>query len=77
MTESKYNFINDDIKIDIKSLPEVLQEAIGRAEQADKDNDLVSYVTYGDNIDIVAKNCCADGAITQKIWDDLLRRYVL
>ena len=35
MTESKYNFINDDIKIDIKSLPEVLQEAIGRAEQAE------------------------------------------
>ncbi len=44
MMESKYNFINDDIKIDIKSLPEVLQEAIGRAEQAEMIRSVMKFM---------------------------------
>ena len=77
MTETTYNFVNTDVKIDKSKLPEVLKEAVERAEQADKENDLLNYTNYGDNIDVVAKNCYADGAISQKTWDDLIRRYVL
>lgn len=70
------NFINEEFKITF-AVPEALRHAIELAEQADRDNNFGAYINYADNIDIVAKNCCADGAISQKAWDILVCRYVL
>lgn len=70
------NFINDEILIDFK-MPKVLEEAVKRAEDADKENDFVSFVNYADNIDIMAKNCCADGAISKRMWDLLVLKYCI
>lgn len=68
------NFINDEIEINF-AVPTVIQDMIDLAEEADKNNDLGSYIAYADNLDTVAKNCCADGAITQRQWGILCRRY--
>ena len=68
------NFINEHFKIDF-SVPVALQESINCAEQADKDNDYGTYITYADNIDILAKNCYTCGKITKKMWEILSNRY--
>lgn len=69
-----YNFINDKYKIDFP-VPKGLQVFMDKAEQADKDNDLGNYLAYADDIDVIAKNCCAIGQITEKQWDILCLRY--
>lgn len=69
-----YHFINDKYKVNCK-LPRILQDSIDEAERADRENHLGEYLIYADNIDIVAKNCCADGAISREVWDTLVRRY--
>ena len=70
------NFINDKIQIDFQ-VPTVLQDLIDIAEQADKNNELGLYMAYADAIDTAAKNCCADGAISQAQWNALCRRYAM
>lgn len=69
------NFLNEKYIIDF-SVPRILQESINYAEEADKNNDLATYLTYMENIDVLAKNCYASGEITKKMWDTLSRRYI-
>lgn len=68
------NFINEDIIIDFK-VPSILQESIDIAEKADDENNIGLYYIYADNIDVVAKNCYVDGALTKEQWNQLTKRY--
>lgn len=72
--ERKYNFINDNYKIDFE-LPMSLKELVDMAEKADADNDLGNYIVYADGIDVAAKHFYSVGRITKKNWDTLLYRY--
>ena len=68
------NYINDKVKIDF-TVPDGLQEFIDLAEEADKNKNLGDYLAYIDEIDVLAKNCCACGSITEHQWDLLNCRY--
>ena len=68
------NFINDDIVIDFK-IPDLIQEMIDYAIEGDKKNDYGAYQPYADMIDVMAKNFCAEGKLTQKQWDTLVMKY--
>ena len=70
------NFINEKYIVNF-NVPKVLQESIDMAEKADKENDYGTYAVYADNIDILAKNCCADGSLTKDMWDTLAKRFAL
>lgn len=69
------HYINDSIKIDF-DVPTVIRDSMEIAEKADEEEHYGTYVVYAENIDTVAKNCYADGAITKEQWDLLLQRYV-
>ena len=69
------NFIYDSIIIDFE-VPKILQNCIDEAEKADAENSLGTYLAWADNLDTVAKNCCAAGAITEEMWNTLNMRYV-
>ncbi len=69
------NFINEEVIIDFK-VPSILQESIDIAEKADDENNIGLYYIYADNIDVVAKNCYVDGALTKEQWKQLTNRYV-
>lgn len=68
-----YNEINDQVKIDFE-VPEPLFHLMEDAEVADMKKD-GSYDNYADAIDIWAKNYYADGVLSKKQWDTLVRRY--
>ncbi len=70
---NKYHEINDEIKITFE-LPEMLKNLIEEAEAADIRND-GSYDNLADTIDILSKNYYADGKITLKQWEMIVRRY--
>lgn len=58
------NYINDKVKIDF-TVSDGLQEFIVLAEEADKNKNLGDYLAYIDEIDVLAKNCCACGSIAE------------
>lgn len=70
---NKYHEINDEINITFE-LPEMLKNLIEEAEAADIRND-GSYDNLADTIDILSKNYYADGIITLKQWEMIVRRY--
>ena len=67
-------YINHDITIDFP-VPECLRYIMEQAEEADAIEDEGNYIAFADQIDIIAKNCCADGAITEKQWALISCRY--
>lgn len=71
-----YNFVNDKYKIDF-DMPSELNYIISLIEDADQNNHYGDYLSYADAMDTIAKNCCADGVITEVQWNLLLRRYLL
>lgn len=71
--DNRYHEINDEIKINFK-LPEMLQNLIAEAETADMRND-GSYDNLADTIDVLCKNYYADGKLTLKQWEMVVRRY--
>lgn len=70
---NEYHEINDEIKIEFK-MPEMLQNLILDAEMADRRND-GSYDNLADTIDMLCKSYYADGKLTLKQWETVVRRY--
>lgn len=68
------NFINEQFIIDFP-IPVALQESVELAEFADKNNDYVTYITYAENIEVLAKNCYSCGKITKKMWNIISNRF--
>lgn len=75
-TNTYYNFINDDIKIDF-TLSETILDLIRKAEEADKMNRYGLYMNYVYAIDSQAKKETTLHIITESQWHKLLRRYKL
>lgn len=69
-----YRYINGNFKVKEK-LPEGLQEWVDKAEEADKTDDFALYCNCIENIDVLAKKCCAAGLISERTWDTLACRY--
>ena len=69
----KYNWINDEIKIDFK-VPRSIVHQIQELEKLDSEKNLL-YFDYCDHLEKKKKNAYAEGMITKKEWDTLLMRY--
>lgn len=70
---SKYNFINDAIKIDFP-ISKLLQNTIEEAESLDLNKD-IEYFCVAESIDVIAKGLFASGKINKEQWDKLCLRY--
>ena len=72
----KYNYINDDIKIDFE-LSHTLKDLVDKAEEADILDDYGLYMNLAYAIDSRAKKEVARHWITEREWRLLLERYKL
>lgn len=72
----KYNFINDDIKIDFE-LSKTMKDLINKVEEADLLDDYGLYINLADAIDTQAKLESSHHIITNSQWNKLNRRYPL
>ncbi len=70
---SKYNYINDNIKIDF-STSKLMENTMKEAEEYDLQKSM-EYFCVADAIDVIAKQLYASGRITQKQWDLIVLRY--
>lgn len=73
MIKKKYNWINDEVKIDFP-LPKILQYQIEELEELDGKKDYL-YFDRCDDLDIDAKNLYVEGVITKEQWNKLITRY--
>lgn len=72
----KYNFINDDIKIDFE-LSKTMKDLINKVEEADLLDDYGLYINLADAIDTQAKLESSHHILTNSQWNKLNRRYPL
>ena len=70
----KRNYINENYIIDF-DVPVAIQDYIELAEKADDEDNYGGYINYIDQINVLAKNCCANGTITREMWNKLCLRY--
>lgn len=71
---TKYNFINDDIKIDF-AIPKDIQRQILKCEQYDLEDNYGSYECNLYALDSMCKMAYAQGIFTQRQWDTVMARY--
>lgn len=72
----KYNYINNDIKIDFE-LSHTMKDLVIKAEKADILEDYGLYMNLADAIDSQAKKEVNRHLITETEWRKLIRRYEL
>lgn len=71
--KKKYNWINDEVKIDF-IVPKYIQEKINELEELDRaENDY--YFDACEYLECDAKECVVQGVITKKQWEQLCTRY--
>lgn len=70
----KYNFINDDVKIDFK-LSKTMKDLVDKCEEADLINDYGLYMNVANAIDSQGKKEATYHIITETEWKKLVRRY--
>ena len=70
----KYNFINDDVKID-SELSKTMKDLVDKCEEADLINDYGLYMNVADAIDSQGKKEATHHIITEAEWKKLVRRY--
>ena len=70
----KYNFINDDVKIDFE-LSKTMKDLVDKCEKADLINDYGLYMNVADAIDSQGKKETTHHIITETEWKKLVRRY--
>lgn len=73
MSKKKYNWIDDEVKIDF-DLPEEIQELVDELEEYDLNGQLGDYVVFSDWLDVYAKRWIGDG-LTRHQYDLLRWRY--
>lgn len=71
---TKYNYIDDSIKIDFK-LPRNIQNLVDDAEKADLEDDYGLYMNLASAIDTNAKNATAKRLLSDYQWETLVRRF--
>lgn len=70
----KYNFINDEIRIEFTDLPEALKNTIKELEEYDRNNDTMFY-ECADMLYMMADRFLKDGAIDSETRDKLIMKY--
>lgn len=70
----KYNFINDEIRIEFTDLPKALKSTIKELEEYDRNNDTMFY-ECADMLYMMADRFLKDGAIDSKTRDKLIMKY--
>ena len=70
----KYNFINDDVKIDFE-LSKTMKDLVDKCEEADLINDYGLYMNVADAIDSQGKKEATHHIITETEWKKLVMRY--
>lgn len=76
MEKKKFNFINDEFKIDFK-LTRTMKNLIEICEQADLENDYGKYMNFAFTIDTQAKYESGRHIISDRDWALLQNRYPL
>ena len=71
---AKYNWINDEVKIDFEVEDEVLRNTINDCERFDLAHDF-QYFGMAEAIDNLCKMFYAGGHMNQEEWDKLVGRY--
>ena len=74
--KSKFNYINDDIRIDFE-LSSKMQNLIKGAEQADLLDQYGTYMNYAYAIDAQAKKEVTHNQLKESQWNKLIDRYCL
>lgn len=72
----KYNYINDDIKIEFE-LSITMKDLVNKAEEADLLEDYGLYMNIVDAIDTQGKKETKNHIITESEWNKLIWRYCL
>ena len=72
--KKKFNWIREDIEIELNVKSKVLENTIKEAEELDlaKDRD---YFNVADAIDMLCKHYCTEGLITKKEWELMQLKY--
>lgn len=70
----KYNFINDEIRIEFTDLPKALKSTIKELEEYDRNNDTMFY-ECADMLYMMADRFLKDGAIDSETRDKLIMKY--
>ena len=73
---AKFNFINDDIKIDFELSPK-MKNLIKGAEKADLLNQYGTYMNYAYAIDAQGKKETTHHQLRESQWNKLIDRYCL
>lgn len=72
----KYNYINNDVKIDFE-LSHTMQDLVDKSEKADILEDYGLYMNLADAIDSQTKKEVSRHLITELEWNKLVSRYTL
>ena len=72
--KKKFNWIRDDIEVNINVKSKVLENTIKEAEELDLAKDK-EYFCVADAIDMLCKNYCTEGLITKKEWELMQLKY--
>ena len=72
----KYNYINNDVKIDFE-LSHTMKDLVDKAEKVDILEDYGLYMNLADAIDSQAKKEVSRNLITETEWNKLVSRYTL
>lgn len=71
--KKKYNYINDDVKVDFL-VPEKLQEIVDYLEELDADDNAAFY-NYAESLEYVGRDYVESGEISKNQWRTLCNRY--
>lgn len=69
------DYYDENIKIDKKILPKILQNIIQELEHYKESNNWVMYDGVSEGLESCAKQCLLDNIITKKQYTLLLKKY--
>lgn len=70
-----YLMIDDTVKVNTKNYPKVVQNTIGLLEKFDGEGDWVMYDGISSGFYALVKSLYAEGVISSKEFDQLVKRY--
>jgi hypothetical protein len=73
MAESKFRWINDEVKIDFP-VTKLMANTMKEAKELDLENN-IEYTHVADAIDLMCKECVVNKLMTQEQWDKMVDRY--
>ncbi len=75
MKKDGYLMVDDTVKVNTKNYPKVVQNTIALLEKYDSEGDWVMYDGISSGFYALVKSLYAEGAISSKEFDQLVKRY--